>query len=462
MKRIVKFAAIVLGIIVFWGCDGLSGTSVSGEIILASSSKDVVTIDADGSRENVRFSSALDWHVEFSEDWLTVDPMEGEPGNGRIVISAGANETSEARQAIVKICSEGFELPITVNQEPFVATFDLLSTEKTMTAAGGEFEIEVYTDVAFEYHCDADWVHFPDTKAPRTRKVTVEVDPNTSAERSAVITFCSGMTCKAFSLTQRGVGTENDDWKHDEFVHRSLAMRFTATWCGYCPYMGTAFDSAKSQMSGELELLSLHGSQSKLHFSPTSTLVNKYKVEGYPTGIVDGRASIPNYNSTITTASTAVDVAKETKETYPVTSGIAISSSLDGTDLTVDISVYFKEADSYRVVALLLEDGIVGYQNGVGSNYTHNDVARLVFTTITGEAVDVTEDYTVWTKSYSKSIKSGWNTDNLKVLVYVEKPYGDQSRANGVKDAEYINFLDSYVDNCRAVPVGMSAELELK
>ena len=443
------------------GCDR-PGAEVSGEIKLSSSSKDIVNIDADGSKENVRFDSALDWHVEFAEDWLTVDPMEGGPGSGRIAISAGANETAEARQAIVKICSDGFELPITVNQDPFVATFDLLSTEKTMTAAGGEFVIEVYTDVSFEYHCDASWVHLPETKAPRTRKVSVQVDPNTAEERSAVITFCSGNTCKAFNLTQRAAGTEADDWKYDEFVHRSLAMRFTATWCGYCPYMGTAFDSAKSQMSGGLELLSLHGNQSDLQFSPTSTLANKYKVESYPTGIVDGRASIPNYNSTSLTASTAMGVAQETQETYPATSGIALSSTLDGTDLKVDLSVYFKEADSYRVVVLLLEDGIVAYQNGGGSNYTHNDVARLGITSISGDGVEVSKDYTVWTQSFSASLKSGWNPDNLKVLVYVEKPYGDQSRVKGVEGAEYGNCGDTYIDNCRAVKVGETGALELR
>ena len=459
MKKCL-FALLVL-LATLCGCDR-PGAEVSGEIKLSSSSKDIVNIDADGSKENVRFDSALDWHVEFAEDWLTVDPMEGGTGSGRIAISAGANETAEARQAIVKICSGGFELPITVNQDPFVATFDLLSTEKTMTAAGGEFVIEVYTDVAFEYHCDASWVHLPETKAPRTRKVAVQVDPNTAEERSAVITFCSGNTCKAFNLTQRAAGTEADDWKYDEFVHRSLAMRFTATWCGYCPYMGTAFDSAKSQMSGGLELLSLHGNQSDLEFSPTSTLVKKFKVEGFPTGVVDARASIPNYSATSTTASVAVGVARETQETYPTTSGIAISSTLDGTDLNVDLSVYFKEADSYRVVVLLLEDGIVGKQSGGGNSYTHNDVARLGITTITGEAVDVTEDYTVWTKSYSKSIKSGWKAENLKVLVYVEKPYGDLSNVKGVEGAEYITYLDYYIDNCRVVKVGETGELELR
>lgn len=454
----VLFAVIVSLV----GCDGPDDTQVLGEIQLSSSSKDVVEIDADGSIESVRFSSALDWNVDFSADWLTVTPLEGGPGPARITIKAGANETSETRQTVVNICSEGFELPITVTQEPFVATFELLDTEKEISCLGGEFVIRVYTDADYEYQCDADWVHLPDSKAPRTREVSVVVDPNASEERSTVITFCSGMTCKAFTLTQRPVGTEADDWKVDAFIHRSLAMRFTATWCGYCPAMGSAFESAKSQMSGALELVSLHGSDSDLEFSGTNTLVRRYKVNGFPTGVVDARASIPNYTATEVTATAAMDVAKETQEAYPAKSGIACSSTLNGTTLSVDLSLYFKEPDTYKVTVLLMEDGISGWQNGVSGTYIHNDVARKAVTSMSGEEVSITDDYQLWNKTYSVEINSGWNAENLELLVYVEKPYGSQSVVKGVSEASYGSYGDTYIDNCRVVKVGEDAGLELR
>jgi len=70
---------IVAAIAFLMGCDGPGTEEVMGEIQLSSSSKDIVEIDADGSKEVVIFSSALDWVVELSADWLTVDPMEGAP-----------------------------------------------------------------------------------------------------------------------------------------------------------------------------------------------------------------------------------------------------------------------------------------------------------------------------------------------------------------------------------------------
>lgn len=443
------------------GCDD-TGTAPVGEIQLASSSKDVIEIQPEGGKETVRFSSALEWHIEFSADWLTVDPLEGAPGTAKISISADVNEDAESRQAVVNICTGGIEYPITVKQEAFVPTFELLETEKEISCVGGEVVVNVYTDMEFDFQCDADWVKSASTKAPRTRKVPFTVDPNTVPEtRQAVITFFAGDITKTFTLTQRPAGTEGDDWKKEPFQDRSLAIRFTATWCGYCPYMATAFETAKAQMGESLVLVNLHSPDSNYGFSGTTTMANRFGVRDYPTGIVDARASIPNYSNTSNTALAVMDVAKETQTTYPAKTGIACKSVLDGTSLTVDLSLYVKEADDYRVTVLLLEDGIVGYQNGASSNYRHDDIARLAVTSMSGDAVNIAEDCTVWNQIYTATVKSGWDPENLEILVYVEKPYGGQEKVKGVSNARYGNYGDTYIDNCRVVKVGEDAALEL-
>lgn len=461
------FIALLAVIASLLGCDGPSGTEILGEIQLSSSSKDVIEIDSDGSTESVRFSSALDWHVECADTWLTINPMEGGPGTARISIKAGQNDTKETRQTVVTICSEGFELPITVTQEPFLATFDLLDVEKEVSCLGGEIVVSVYTDVDFTYECQDDWVKVPSTKAPRTRQVAFTVEPNTlPQERTTVITFVAGDITKEFTLTQRAAGTESDDWKKDQFVHRSLAMRFTATWCGYCPMLGSAFESAKSRMNGSLELVSLHGSDSNYEFSGTNTLISRFRVQGFPTGVVDARATINNDEQSVTSKA-AVDVATETADSYPVTTGIACSSTLSGNTINVDLDLYVKEADIYRVTVLLLEDNITGYQNNGGrsdNNYVHNDVARLAITSMNGERIEVSEDYQVVKKSFSGTVRSSWDPDNMKVLIYVEKPYGDRDKVDGVDSrvVNYGNYGDTYIDNCRAVKVGETAALELR
>jgi hypothetical protein len=182
--------------------------------------------------------------------------------------------------------------------------------------------------------------------------------------------------------------------------------------------------------------------------------------------VVDARATINNNEQSITSKA-AIDLATETAESYPVTTGIACSSTLSGNTIDVDLELYIKEADTYRVTVLLLEDNITGYQNDGGrsdNNYVHNDVARLAITSMNGEKIEVSGDNQIVTKSFSGTIKSSWNTDNLKLLIYVEKPYGDRDNVKGVSNQAvvYGNYGDTYIDNCRAVKVGETAGLELR
>ena len=463
MKRITIALIAILSI--FSACTPVTGGEEDGPvglIELASSSKDNIQLPSDGGSGSLRFTSSLNWTIECSEGWVKINPMEGEAGMARVTISADANDTPQTRTAVLNICSGVTKFPITVSQDSFIPTFELLDTEKEVSSRGGEIIVRVRADVDYEFHCEADWIGGPSTKAPRTREHKFVVEPNTSAEeRTAMITFCADQTCKAFTVKQRAAGTEADDWKKDAFVHRSLAMRFTATWCGYCPNMGTAFDSAKSQMGGVLELVNLHGEESDLEFSGTNELINRFRVSGFPTGIVDARALIQN-NAATTVANMAVAVAQETQQAYPAKTGIELESSLDGTRLTVNLNLYVKEADSYKVTVLLLEDGIYGYQNGGSNNYEHKDVARLALTSMSGETVRISEDNQIWTKTYTADIKSSWKSENLEILVYVEKPYGDQSKVAEVNGVNYGRYGDTYIDNCRVVKVGTEAPLELK
>jgi hypothetical protein len=81
-----------------------------------------------------------------------------------------------------------------------------------------------------------------------------------------------------------------------------------------------------------------------------------------------------------------------------------------------------------------------------------------------GEKIEVSGDNQIVTKSFSGTIKSSWDTDNLKLLIYVEKPYGDREPVKGVNNQAvvYGSYGDTYIDNCRAVKVGETANLELR
>lgn len=244
-----------------------------------------------------------------------------------------------------------------------------------------------------------------------------------------------------------------EEWAGKEFWHKSLGMKFTATWCGYCPNLATSFAKAISQYPNKIEMLNLHPTSSNLGFSGTSKLENIFRITGYPTGMIDYRNSIANYTSNDYTARLIVNAAKETESNYPTKTGISFTSSVSGSKLNLNVKLYIKEKGDYKVTAVLLEDNIIGYQNGGGDNYNHSSIARVAITDITGDAVSTSEDNKTVSKNYTATIPSSCDKNNLRVLVYVLRQYGSQTI---IRTADYGDY---YVDNAISAAVGTTQDL---
>ena len=73
------------------------------------------------------------------------------------------------------------------------------------------------------------------------------------------------------------------------------------------------------------------------------------------------------------------------------------------------------------LTALIVEDNIIGYQNGGGSNYVHNGVPRVAFTSILGEEFTTTTDNEVVKFTYSAEIPYSCNADNMRIVVYIHE-----------------------------------------
>lgn len=462
MKRLIYLLLPLAALVMLCGCT--PEEEPVGAIELSAGQKELMQISPDGGSDYIRFSSLLEWTVEVVGDgaWLQLSQTEGAAGSARIRLDVGRNETSAKRSVVLNLCSSGVTVPVTVEQDKYEPTFELLDSEKEVSAAGATLSVRVKADVQYTFDAGADWIRIHETKIPFTYEHFFDVEPNPEPQmRSAEIRFISESETKVFTVTQRPAGSEKDDWKYESFMQRSLAMRFTADWCGYCPGMAKAFEAAETSMNGRLVLLSVHGGDSSLEFESAGPLMSRFHITGFPTGVIDARASIPNYSQSSYTTAAAKQVAEETWAAYPAKTGIAFTSTLTGSELTVDVDVYVKEADEYLITVLLLEDKIYGYQNGGGNNYEHKDIARLAITSVSGDPFTVEQDGSIWHGSYSATVPEVCDPDNLRVLVYVEKPYGSQTIVKGVETAEYGRYGDTYVDNCLAAPVGSEAPLEL-
>ena len=358
--------------------------------------------------------------------------------------------------------------------------FDYTPKSVQIPADGGICDVYITTNA--DYYCEVheDWIYEIASSSENTHRFKVK--PNTSTEeRNASISLCTNSLCNIVKIHQLGViepepepepgpgddgngGDDNNqagefDWS-SSFKHRSLALRITADWCGACPYLASSFEAAKTVLSGNLEIISLHA-EGGLTYSASYNYFVRYNCTGYPTGVVDSRGNIPNYTNTSYTANIVKNVSEETVSAYSTKTGIAISSSVQGRKVTAEVSVYVKEAADYKVYALLLEDNIIGYQNGVGNNYEHDHVARVPLSSSSGDAMNISTANTIWTKTYTADVPTSYNLSNMKVIVFVEKPYGNQTVVKNVALVEYGDYGTTYVDNCRSVKVGEVGDIEV-
>lgn len=328
-----------------------------------------------------------------------------------------------------------------------------------VSVKGGDITIDISTNMDYTVDiANPEWISLISGEGVKEGELVFRVAENKSgSERTGIIMLCAGANCYNVEVRQRA-GTQGGDEElfNKTFYHRSLAMRFTADWCGYCPNMAEGFHMAQEQAPDKIELVSYHASSSGLAFSSTPTLMSQYGITGFPTGIVDGRTLIQNYDKSYI-ASYVIDAMNETEENYPTASGISFNSSISGQTLSADITLYLKKAGDYKVTVVVLEDGIVGYQanyyTGTVYDYVHDGVARIALSDISGDMFSADSDNVTKTFSYNAVIPSEYNKDNLRILVYVHRAYGSQPVISSG------DYGDYYIDNCASGKAGTDLDL---
>ena len=298
-------------------------------------------------------------------------------------------------------------------------------------SAGGNSSLTVYAGGAWKATSEASWCTVAPSSGTGSGSVVLNVAENTAEEaRSTKVVFelDDHSQRREVSVVQDGYLSfpETVDWNRP-FHHKSLVMRFTADWCGYCPNMAKAVNLAMEQHPGKLEAVNVHGGSSAYEFAYVDNLANQYGISGYPTGIVDGRRVVENYPYA-TTAQNIGQYLAETESNYPVSCAIGILPSLSGRSLSVDVRLFVKDAASYKVTVLLLESGMVGYQadyyDGTHQDYHHDLVARMSLTNVLGDAFTTSSANVRKDFHYTASIPSAYKPENMSVLVYVQRAYG--------------------------------------
>lgn len=149
-----------------------------------------------------------------------------------------------------------------------------------------------------------------------------------------------------------------------------LLFDFTATWCVNCPRMAVAIEEAAAQRTGKVFPVSIHF-RDEMAFAAGEAVASRFGIASYPSLIV-------NLDPSSLTTATAKDLILARMDA--TAAGRKAACTIAGTvaegEIGVDITA--AEAGTYRLAALLLEDGIVAPQTGGTDTYVHNDVLRAI------------------------------------------------------------------------------------
>ena len=177
-----------------------------------------ITLDAtaanfttEGGSTVVTFTSSDAWTAEAinnrADAWCSVSPTSGTAGNGKVTITATANDTTDDRTATVVIKSGTTQKTIAVSQKQKDA-LTVTSSKFEISADGGDVAIEVKANIDFEYAIEEsakDWVTYQTTRAMKTSTVVFNVAKSEDVEkREAKITIKSGEFNEVVTIYQEG------------------------------------------------------------------------------------------------------------------------------------------------------------------------------------------------------------------------------------------------------------------
>ena len=334
--------------------------------------------------------------------------------------------------------------------------FNFSPDDFSVSGVGGTVAIQFRSTVDYDIHSASEWITFKSIDGdPRLRegaKASFQVEQNPGEEREGYIVVCNNKTGNCYLVTVHqasGVGLK-------KVTHHSLGMRFTATWCGWCPYMNESFNKAKTLLGDRFDYVNLHVSSSDLAFSGTNYWASLFKATSLPTGIIDGRVKISNDTDTDAVARRIAAAVDEQESLYPVQTAVGLKSTLSGRNLTLQAEVFARKAGSYKLTVFLIESGVVYSQSGGGSNYVHNRIGRFSLTYTGGDSVTVEQDNGTTVVEFGAIIPEGYDLENMDILAFVQCPFGDQAVVQSG------SYGDWYIDNCRSVALGGTAPLEVE
>ncbi|KAF2520145.1 Omp28-related outer membrane protein [Flavobacterium salilacus subsp. salilacus] len=218
------------------------------------------------------------------------------------------------------------------------------------------------------------------------------------------------------------------------FRKRVLIEDYTGTWCGWCPRVAYGIELVHQQ-TNDAVAVAIHRPSS----NPSSPVYDPYNYDtselenslggsgGYPKSYLNRMTQweYPEPNN-------LNQVIALTQGENPKL-GLAMKSSQDGNNLTIDINVMFGKdfGNNMKLVVYILENGLIykqhnytTYYDGIDilENFEHNHVLRSCITPLMGEDIPSSQTtiFNTYTKTFNVTIPSSVeNTNNIEFVAFV-------------------------------------------
>lgn len=444
-----RYFAILASLMTVFACSELNQNTEKDTAFTVSETS--LTFSFEGGEQTFTLTAPDEWYVMSSNtEWCTATPDHGF-GKATVTVKVQAlpSDQDPGRSTRLLVVAGTLTLSVTIVQECNPDIFVISPSKVSLNCLESDFSITVLSPTKeFDITIVDDWITEVSRSGKPATGETIEFHAtgnlsDNASPRTGVISVCTkDGSCYPVMIEQAGA-----------LSRKILGMRFTATWCGYCPYMDEAFHSAYEQ-SEDFTFITFHASAGyPLYFSDSQTLAQKYNVSGFPTGVLAGWKEIKNYTNTATTVNFILNNMDTFKTKFPVASGINATAAIKDDKIAVDATITTGEQGEYHVVAVLMESGIVQaqqyYPTSGGSqtlsDFVHDNVARKTLSgSIVGDIIEGSDQV-----HWETDLDSSWNKDNLSVMIWVTKNYGTLAPYKAVK-----SYPSYYVDNACCVKVG--------
>lgn len=470
-KMILCGAAAVGTAVFFTSCsdnkDSGRPAIIGQSIFVPNEMNAAVTVELEFDGEGTVFNT---------NEWFSVEPFDVVPGTNSLTVKVLELNTELTERVAGFMVNDGTNTQFYVIQDP-VPGWDV--SKKTANISGEEqtykFSIKGNTDfdavvegadwLSIESITKTDSTLLPDNNTYSrylTYNINMSIAANDSKEIRTARIFINGVDGVTKDTIEVAQHAELVPDFSQDFTRRSLAVRFTGNWCGYCPVMNKALHEAIEQYPDRIVAMNLYSGSGALTYSNIYTWENNFAIQGYPTAYVNHYAEVGNMTDYTVTRDVFISLAQEAVSTSELASNTAIGgvASIVADSVVVTVNVASKAAGAYYLNAFLLEDGVFGQQSdylGVvedQNNYEHSNIVRASLTADFGDVYALSAEGNQEITLSIPMPANVVNPDNLHVVVYTTKVGTFRGSVYG---AAYGNY-GYVVDNVVNMPMGEFVE----